>query len=106
MIDTSFDFRTDTPSGKDPDTHSPTLRRYHRFLWSKTLPGGALFDLGELNAGGMYLRHHSATLGEFVLSSDAVMPTFTRWGFAKEHPEICSEKDNDEFFAIAYARGR
>jgi hypothetical protein len=27
-IDISFDFRSDTPPGKDPDTHSPTLRRY------------------------------------------------------------------------------
>ena len=27
-IDTAFDFRRDTPPGKDPDSHSPTLRRY------------------------------------------------------------------------------
>lgn len=39
MIDTSFDLRTDA-SG-DADTYSPTMRRYHRLLWSKRLPGGA-----------------------------------------------------------------
>lgn len=36
-IDTAFDFRTDTPPGRDPDSHSPTLRRYHQLLWSKPL---------------------------------------------------------------------
>lgn len=43
-IDTSFDFRTDE-SGKDPDAYSPTLRQYHKLLWSKALPGGRLFNL-------------------------------------------------------------
>lgn len=33
-IDTTFDFRDDTPEGKDPDQYSPTLRRYHKLLWS------------------------------------------------------------------------
>ena len=37
MIDTTFDLRTDA-AGKDPDTYSPTLRRYHQLLWSKPLP--------------------------------------------------------------------
>ena len=44
LIDTSFDFRTDA-GGKDPDTHSATLRRYHKLLCSKPLPNGAMFDL-------------------------------------------------------------
>ena len=39
LIDTSFDFRVDV-GGKDPDSHSPTLRRYHKRLWSRPLPGG------------------------------------------------------------------
>jgi hypothetical protein len=37
LIDTSFDFRIDS-AGRDPDKYSPTLRRYHRLLWSKPLP--------------------------------------------------------------------
>ena len=40
-IDTAFDFRTDA-NGKDPDSHSLTLRRYHRLLWSKPLPNGGM----------------------------------------------------------------
>jgi hypothetical protein len=73
-IDITFDFRSDTPPGKDPDARSPTLRSYHRFLWSKELPGGALFDLSETTPGA-YLRHKSA-VGEFILTSDTVVPTF------------------------------
>lgn len=37
-IDINFDFRDDTPPGGDPDALSPTLREYHRRLWSKPLP--------------------------------------------------------------------
>jgi hypothetical protein len=40
LIDTAFDLRKDTPGypKKDPDACSPTLRRYHKYLWSNTLP--------------------------------------------------------------------
>ncbi len=75
-IDVTFDFRRDTPEGKDPDTHSKTLRRYHKLLWSKRLPCGAFFEL-EDGIPGHYLLHRSA-VGEFSLSSDAVIPTF-KW---------------------------
>ena len=61
MIDTTFDFRSDA-GGHDPDSRSPTLRRYHRLLWSKPLPNGELFDLDEATPG-VYL-HHRSPLGE------------------------------------------
>jgi hypothetical protein len=73
-IDITFDFRSDA-RGKDPDSHSPTLRRYHRFLWSKPLPGGVLFALEDLGHKG-YLRHKSER-GEFLLSSDTIFRTFS-----------------------------
>ena len=66
LIDTSFDFRTDA-SGKDPDAYSPTLRLYHKLLWSKALPSGRLFDLDD-TVRRVYL-HHSSELGEFFLCS-------------------------------------
>lgn len=75
-IDTTFDFRSDTPPGGDPDALSPTLRRYHRWLWSKPLPCGAVFELVDTTPGA-YLHHRSA-LGEFRLSSDTVIPTFRK----------------------------
>lgn len=73
-IDVTFDFRTDTPEGKDPDTFSPTLRAYHKLLWSKNLPGGAPFTLIDRKP---YLYHNS-DIGEFFLASDSVIPSFSR----------------------------
>jgi hypothetical protein len=61
VIDTSFDFGSEP--GRDPDTHSPTLRRYHRLLWSKPLPGGAMFDLVEIGRKGNYHVQHDSELG-------------------------------------------
>ena len=75
-MDIAFDFRTDTPAGKDPDAESPTLKRYHQCLWSKPLPSGRTFDL-SVTTRGHYLYHDSVS-GQFSLSSDAVMQTFTR----------------------------
>ncbi|HJZ61614.1 MAG TPA: hypothetical protein VKD47_05570, partial [Miltoncostaeaceae bacterium] len=102
MIDIGFDFRTDA-EGKDPDSHSPTLRRYHRLLWSKRLPSGACFDLSDTYRG-VYLHHQSA-LGEFFLSSDAVIPTFTRWLALKPITDQLPEVENEAFRTIAYTIG-
>ncbi len=76
VIDTSFDFRTDTPPGKDPDAFSLKLRRYHQVLWSKPLPSGGRFDLSALTGGRL---RHSSERGEFVLASDTVIPTWEKW---------------------------
>lgn len=73
MIDTTFNMYTDA-NGGDPDATSPTLRRYHKLLWSKPLPGGAIFDLREAK-GGYYLRH-SSDLGDFSLGSDAITHSY------------------------------
>ncbi len=71
-IDTSFDFRTDA-SGRDPDTHSRTLRQYHKLLWSKPLPNGRPFCLSDAWRRA-YLYHHS-DLGEFFFAAaDTVIP--------------------------------
>jgi hypothetical protein len=75
-IDIDFDFRSDTPQGKDPDALSPTLRRYHKLLWSKPLPSGVVFELADTTPG-VYL-HHRSQLGEFWLASDAVIPSFRK----------------------------
>jgi len=103
LIDTSFDFRTDTPAGKDPDTHSQTLRRYHKLLWSKRLPNGRYFELAD-TVRGVYL-HHRSELGEFFLSSDSVIPTFTRWPSLKHVTGLFSDEENEAFRAIGYTLG-
>jgi hypothetical protein len=74
FIDTSFDFRTDTPPGRDPDKYSRTLQRYHQLLWSKHLPTGKLLELSVPQVGG-YL-YHLSDLGEFHLSSDGMIPSY------------------------------
>lgn len=55
-FDITYDFRTDC-GGKDPDSGSPTLRRYHRLLWSKKLPNGETMKLTHDNGG--YLKWKS-----------------------------------------------
>ena len=100
MIDITFDFRSDTPPGKDPDTFSPTLRRYHQLLWSKPLPGGAPFELGV--TGPPYYLHHRSELGEFWLSSDTVVPSF-RW--LTPIIDQIPEAERDEFMHIGYTIG-
>jgi hypothetical protein len=102
MIDTTFDFRIDA-GGKDPDSFSPTLRRYHQLLWSKPLPSGQLFLL-DATVPGMYL-HHLSALGEFFLSSDSVIPTFTRWAALQPITGQFPEAENEAFRAIGYTIG-
>ena len=64
IIDTSFDVRTDA-NGKDPDSHSATLRSYHRYLWSKLLPNGKELLLDE------WLNNTSDACN-FLFSSDSI----------------------------------
>ena len=66
---------SDTPDGKDPDTWSPTLRKYHQILWSKQLPNGTVFNL---DIETRQLLHHRSNLGEFYLSSDCIGHTYSR----------------------------
>jgi len=73
MIDTSYNFYTDARGG-DPDSTSPTLRKYHKILWSKPLPNGKIFELSE-NKSGVYL-YHKSELGEFFLGSDAITHSY------------------------------
>ncbi len=102
MIDTAFDFRTDS-GGKDPDAHSPTLRRYHRLLWSRELPSGVPFELSD-STPGVYL-HHRSPLGEFLLSSDSVISTFTHWASMKPITTQFPESENEAFRSIGYTIG-
>jgi hypothetical protein len=72
-IDIAFNVFSDAQGG-DPDSTSPTLRSYHKFLWSRPLPNGESFDLTE-NKSGVYLYHRSV-LGEFCLGSDAITHSY------------------------------
>ena len=102
VIDITFDFRSDTPPGRDPDAFSPTLRRYHQLLWSKPLPSGAPFELDV--ATPPYL-HHASELGEFWLSSDAVIPSFSRWVRMAHIIDQIPEVEREAFNRMGYTIG-
>ena len=102
-IDITFDFRSDTPIGKDPDIYSSTLRRYHKLLWSKSLPSGRLFTLSDQKAG-TYL-HHQSELGEFFLSSDTVIPSFGKWKSMEHIISQLKDGELEEFRGMSYTMG-
>jgi len=98
QIDITYDFRTDA-HGRDPDRYSPTLRRYHKLLWSKPLPCGEVLDLSDTSRGH-YLLHRSDERGEFSLSSDAVVASYKYVPMVKQEEEALRE-----FLSIAYTMG-
>ena len=61
-IDIAFDFRSDTPKGKDPDSYSKTLKSYHQRLWSRGLPNGEVMEL-EPRRSPYYLTWKSFDFG-------------------------------------------
>lgn len=100
LIDTAFDVRTDA-GGRDPDRYSTTLRLYHQQLWSKPLPSGALFDLDAR-------LHHKSGLGEFWLSSDSIVHTYTGWSRPRRLVEILAAIPSEEktaFYDLACTVG-
>ena len=63
-----FDVRSDS-NGKDPDFASPTLKAYHKALWSKPLPNGQIMELED--GKGYYLKWNDLYLG-----SDSIIVSF------------------------------
>jgi hypothetical protein len=72
-IDITFNFYSDS-GGKDPDSHSPTLKKYHKILWSKPLPSGKIFTLSDTDSSS-YLTYSSAQ-EEISLSSDSISNSY------------------------------
>lgn len=73
IVDTKFNVHSDAQGG-DPDITSPTLRLFHKILWSKPLPNGQIFELTN-KKGGAYL-YHKSELGEYFLGSDAITHSY------------------------------
>ena len=72
-IDTTFNFYSDS-GGKDPDSHSPTLKKYHKLLWIKPLPSGKVFTLSDTESDS-YLTYISAQ-EKISLSSDSISNSY------------------------------
>src|SRR5215218_1960094 len=102
-IDITFDFRTDTQPEKDPDAFSLTLRRYHKLLWSKPLPGGAFLKLDDTRRNA-YLYHQSE-VGEFFLSSDSMIPSFRKEQRLSHVFDQIPFEEQERFQRIGYTIG-
>ena len=102
-IDITFNFYSDTPSGKDPDSFSPTLRAYHKALWSKELSDGQVFELSDQQKGS-YLYHNSP-IGEFHLSSDAITHTYSSWRVMKHIISQLPPSEIEKFYHIGSTIG-
>lgn len=94
VIDTTFNFYSDAMGG-DPDSTSPTLRKYHKILWSKALPNGKIFDLSD-NKEYAYL-YHKSELGEFFLGSDSITNSYKKQKRKNWIVKQIPEKVNDLF---------
>tara|TARA_B100001027_G_scaffold90030_1_gene61762 strand:- start:232 stop:927 length:696 start_codon:yes stop_codon:yes gene_type:complete len=101
-IDIQFNVYCDTPKNKDPDTNSPTLRKYHQILWSKVLPNGNLFEI-DLSIP-KYL-HHESDLGAFTLSSDSICHTYSNLKAMKNIINKFPKEDIKSFFSLASTIG-
>ena len=103
-FDPTFDFRTEaTGKRPDPDATSPTLRAYHKLLWSKPLPNGDSFELTETTPR-MSLRHRSKR-GEYRLASDSAIPTFIRYRRMAHIIPLIPKSEEKEFDTITYQMG-
>ena len=87
-IDFNFDVRTDA-NGKDPDIYSNTLKKYHKFLWSKELPNGQLLDLEEIPPY-LAFRFNMQTIN---FSSDSIANSY---GNTKRINHLINEIDRSE----------
>jgi hypothetical protein len=102
LIDVSFNVFSDTPPGKDPDTYSPTLRKYHKLLWSKPLPNGVFFSLEDTRPKVLY---HKSEAGEFILSSDSIGHTYRNVKNMAHIVNQVSEGEIDSFFKLCSTIG-
>lgn len=92
-VDISFDFRSDA-KGKDPDSWSPTLKAYQRFLYSKPLPCGVTMDFDEkLIWNGLWY------------SSDNITHSYYSWGNYQHIISQVDEKIISDYMTIAYTIG-
>lgn len=103
-IDVDFDFTTDTKgywngfwekrdglgiSDYDPDKESPTLRNYHRILWSRELPNGEHMRLENAPTRNDYLLWNGHRFG-----SDSITASF-RYKRNRELIEQVAESMDD-----------
>ena len=101
-IDITYDVRIDS-NGGDPDSQSKILKMYHKYLWSKKLPNGKDFLLTD-SVEGKYL-YHKSDLGEYSLTSDAFIHTYSTWQRTKDLIKQIPKDVIEYFNYISYTIG-
>ena len=101
FIDITFNVYADS-GGRDPDSYSPTLKKYHKLLWSKALPNGKIFTLSGTSSDS-YLTYKSDQ-EEIPLSSDSISNSYSE---TKSLAHILKdlEKEVEEFRNIGSTIG-
>ncbi len=90
-IDVTFDVYSDARWG-DPDSMSPTLKKYHKFLWSKKLPNGDIFQLEEKSYVS-YLVYDEWWEKKVFLGSDSIVH---HYGNHKRKKRLIDQVSRDE----------
>ena len=97
---------TNYDNGKDPDADDPILRDHHKMLWNKPLPNGKMFDL-TVSSGKPYKLFHASDLGNFTLSSDSIVHSYSRLKNRRMSEIVGSfpKEEIDRFYKLACTIG-
>lgn len=83
VFDITFNYKLDTPPGKDPDSHSPLLKADHQLLWTKGLCDGELFKVqvpaDPKERRSNYLMLEQTPDKRFTFGSDAITSSYSTW---------------------------
>jgi len=101
-IDITYNFSEDYKNGIDPDKYNKILRNWHKLLWVKKLPYKNDIFLLEEKGYGLY---HKSDLGEYWLSSDAIIHTFSTQKTIPKIIDSFSKNEIESFFHIACTIG-
>lgn len=108
----TFNYKVDSPPGKDPDSHSPLLKADHQLLWTKELCDGALFKVqapaDPKERRKNYLMFEQTPDKRFTFGSDAVTNSYTKWGKPRNLVEAkaeLSEEQQHRYFNPPYTIG-
>lgn len=115
-IDVNFDFTEDTPyywdnfkSGdacKDPDSWSPTLRKYQQLLYSKKLPNGEMFELQIGNTQEYYLYWKDFRFGSDSIINMYIHQKTLKWLIDDVKKQINNfDKFYEEYLRKSYTIG-
>ena len=78
----------------DPDSQSKTLNDYHKFLWSKKLPDGRIWDLKSKRGRGYYFEWNDGVATRYY-SSDSLLNSFRWYSLKPLLEQVKNHVEND-----------